>query len=595
MTETWNTSIPVKTNIVADDLLDMNENFTYLMARNGYLVDSTEADQGVAGSGNSVKDLVDAIGVVKKATLFFPHHAIDGNTTVYTFSTTVVIPANINIAIQPGAILTDDANNATLKIYGPMDAPLAQIFDWGNGTGYVRFGLNSGGPITVLPKVTEVFPQWWGADGDNMTSDDTDAMEEAILAGNHSHIRLHLIAGTYRVVPGSLTPITCDVCGPAATIGAYDNTDDSLIQLRYGNTNSKFELKALIGYDIPYYYTYNDALATSGTGLELLKTGFSEISVSRVIGFTTGVHLNASADDAPVSDSEFRFGQISNNDYGIKVTTGTTYHVENDYFNIRYFYDNRVAAISIASPTKYHRICFWRIGALETHVTNGSHGIVMTGEVFRNTFKLESLIPNATGKLVHNTGGHDNRFQMPCVDFSKITTNSGNVFDMHTGYVSDEMNVGATPPGRSMIRGAAAPTAAYWRDGDICWNDSPSDGTIGWVCVTAGLPGTWVAFAGFQKQLSISTSSDDLDVTGVGTLWADTTGGTIVLGGLKGGMLNQKLQIIKTVSGNDLTIENNEGVGTQEIYTNDGANITLGTLGGVHLICNATAWYVVSE
>lgn len=42
--------------------------------------------------------------------------------------------------------------------------------------------------------------------------------------------------------------------------------------------------------------------------------------------------------------------------------------------------------------------------------------------------------------------------------------------------------------------GAAAPVAGTWKVGDRVWNTAPAGGgTPGWVCVTAGTPGTWKA------------------------------------------------------------------------------------------------------
>lgn len=42
---------------------------------------------------------------------------------------------------------------------------------------------------------------------------------------------------------------------------------------------------------------------------------------------------------------------------------------------------------------------------------------------------------------------------------------------------------------------SAAPTAGTWARGDWVKNSAPSaGGTFGWVCVTAGTPGTWKAF-----------------------------------------------------------------------------------------------------
>lgn len=43
--------------------------------------------------------------------------------------------------------------------------------------------------------------------------------------------------------------------------------------------------------------------------------------------------------------------------------------------------------------------------------------------------------------------------------------------------------------------GAAAPTSGTWAVGDIRWNTGPvAGGNIGWVCTTAGTPGTWKSF-----------------------------------------------------------------------------------------------------
>ncbi|WP_367645853.1 right-handed parallel beta-helix repeat-containing protein [Paenarthrobacter ureafaciens] len=43
--------------------------------------------------------------------------------------------------------------------------------------------------------------------------------------------------------------------------------------------------------------------------------------------------------------------------------------------------------------------------------------------------------------------------------------------------------------------GTAAPTVGTYSVGDIIWNSAPAaSGTMGWVCVTAGTPGTWKTF-----------------------------------------------------------------------------------------------------
>jgi len=42
--------------------------------------------------------------------------------------------------------------------------------------------------------------------------------------------------------------------------------------------------------------------------------------------------------------------------------------------------------------------------------------------------------------------------------------------------------------------GTVAPTTGTWAVGDTCWNTAPTASTTpGWVCTTAGSPGTWTA------------------------------------------------------------------------------------------------------
>lgn len=85
--------------------------------------------------------------------------AIDDNLT---------IPSTIHLIIDNGAILTI-ASGKTLTINGPFDAGIYQVF---SGAGSVSFGAGH---------VKEVYPQWWGAVGDDST-DNAVAFQSAIDA-----------------------------------------------------------------------------------------------------------------------------------------------------------------------------------------------------------------------------------------------------------------------------------------------------------------------------------------------------------------------------------------------------------------------------
>lgn len=53
--------------------------------------------------------------------------------------------------------------------------------------------------------------------------------------------------------------------------------------------------------------------------------------------------------------------------------------------------------------------------------------------------------------------------------------------------------------GRRHTTAAAAPTTGAWARGDIVWNRDPvAAGYAGWICVTAGTPGTWKRFGAIE-------------------------------------------------------------------------------------------------
>ena len=47
-------------------------------------------------------------------------------------------------------------------------------------------------------------------------------------------------------------------------------------------------------------------------------------------------------------------------------------------------------------------------------------------------------------------------------------------------------------PGQTEVWGDAPPDSGSWKVGDLCWNESTTGGPLGWICIAAGSPGTWV-------------------------------------------------------------------------------------------------------
>lgn len=107
-----------------------------------------------------------------------------------------------------------------------------------------------------------------------------------------------------------------------------------------------------------------------------------------------------------------------------------------------------------------------------------------------------------------------------------------------------------------------------------------------------------VAGAISSETLTITASADDTDVSGVNTLFVDTTSGDVTLGGLVGGVDGQMLNIVKIVAANDLILEHEEGIGgdTDDFFMHQLIDEIIDA-GGVPVVFNGTTgrWYDVSH
>ena len=97
-----------------------------------------------------------------------------------------------------------------------------------------------------------------------------------------------------------------------------------------------------------------------------------------------------------------------------------------------------------------------------------------------------------------------------------------------------------------------------------------------------------------SASLTVTSSADNTDVSGVNTVWVTTTGGDVVLGGLTGGVDGQVLYVIRKDTTNDLTLENAEGAGDQDFIMHQGSDEIIDG-GGVVLVCDGSDWYDVSH
>jgi len=118
---------------------------------NIYYVDSTESDQGAAGSGRSLKDIIDSVGTSASATIVFSHSG-SGNTTSYVVGTDETVPSNFRLVIEEGALLSP-SSGVTLTIYSPENieaGPRQQIFDGNGNIASTRLGRWEAGWFAVV-------------------------------------------------------------------------------------------------------------------------------------------------------------------------------------------------------------------------------------------------------------------------------------------------------------------------------------------------------------------------------------------------------------------------------------------------------------
>ena len=149
-----------------------------LVPGNFYYPDYTNTDQGIAGNGSSVFDIITAVGSSTNATMYFAHNS-GSATTTYTFTTNEIVTDNFNIIIEKGAIL-DGAG--TLTVNESFNMGLYRVF----------------GPSITVVGLAFAHPEWWYSTGSYHT-----AINSAILANEDVEL-----SNKIYTITSPITPIT---------------------------------------------------------------------------------------------------------------------------------------------------------------------------------------------------------------------------------------------------------------------------------------------------------------------------------------------------------------------------------------------------
>lgn len=133
---------------------------------------------------------------------------------------------------------------------------------------------------------------------------------------------------------------------------------------------------------------------------------------------------------------------------------------------------------------------------VESNDFYGSQGVLFpTAATYTGINVLNNRIHTTTGikffpsVVLSNSKIQNNQF-ISCTN--DITGDSGSYTVLSSTFVSDNVYGSGVTYVNSV---GALPTTGTWKVGDSIYNATPTaGGSIGWVCVTAGTPGTWKTF-----------------------------------------------------------------------------------------------------
>jgi hypothetical protein len=385
----------------------------------------------------------------------------------------LVVPHNINLKFDNGGMFQVEQGK-TLTINGSFEAPMQQIF---KGPGKVLIGPG---------KVSEVFPQWWGARGDGR-HDDTAAIQSAIDS---------ISSGVVTLPPGVYINTGMTVKG-----------DFTLRGSGRGATSLKFTPKKgaclTLPLDCSIFAIEDLSLDADGPNTAFGVDGTNEYVAYfsmrrfRVVGFKTGIYIAAgmsmSFDDGYIGC--YGLGE-RNGTVGLKLGDKvldkgcTTVTVKDIYFtNAETCFYNRSAPSALIRPI--FESCY--IG-LESR----TRAVVISPFFAGIKENGTPVYFEDNGALFFGTYDVHEEFKYAGDTERNSTSWIADTFDMSTASMKigpiqlEKKGKPSSFFGKKWFSAESAPTEGKWDLGDICWNVSPARGEpVGWVCVKAGTPGTW--------------------------------------------------------------------------------------------------------
>ncbi|MCL5743779.1 MAG: glycoside hydrolase family 55 protein, partial [Acidobacteria bacterium] len=199
------------------------------------LADSTTGYGGAlvafkqAGAGAVVTDVqaemaktyrVSQFGTFAQAVAAATGHTLLIDSTI-TLPADTILPASVALRMDRAGLFKV-ATGSTLTIEGPLETGLFQIFSTeATDTGY--------GGAVVLSSVTELYPQWFGAQADGVT-DDAAAIQAAVNTCPSRGCRIWFSPGTYLIGSSIVPKSNVAFVGPGFTMESSPTTPQAIIK-----------------------------------------------------------------------------------------------------------------------------------------------------------------------------------------------------------------------------------------------------------------------------------------------------------------------------------------------------------------------------
>lgn len=136
---------------------------------------------------------------------------------------------------------------------------------------------------------------------------------------------------------------------------------------------------------------------------------------------------------------------------------------------------------------------------IEEGTTGTFTNVTGTGTVGTNTLTLTGILDRMTSNSWITVG--DVNYYVTAWDaVTKVATLKTNLAVSLSGATVSRKNPKFAKAERILFEDIAVPTTGTWGKGDIVYNSNPiAGGYVGWICITAGTPGTWKGFGLIQS------------------------------------------------------------------------------------------------